>query len=446
MAPTIRMLVLLAPLAVQAAEIPANPSNYRGLLERLAPGDTLLLASGTYTRGLPLTRTRGTPDAPIEIRGPADRSAIFKANDCCNTVQLTDVAYVAIRNLTLDGAGTAGPFGVDSRGASNDVTLENLTIRNYGANQQVVGISTKGPAWNWVIRSNMIIGAGTGMYLGDSDGSDPFVNGLIERNVVVDTRGYNLQIKHQQTRPMDVGLPTGDSRTVIRRNIWSKEHGGATGPDARPNVLVGHFPTTGPGSHDRYEIYGNVFCDNPTEALFQGEGNVVLHDNVFVNRAGSAIHIQAHNDRPRSVVVYHNTVLAAGDGISVTGADSAYEQRIVGNAVFASRPIAGPGQQENVVGDPGDAGSDLVSAPATGGPLDLHPKPGRLTGPRIDLRQFEVYLDGTVDLEGRPRSGTVRGALEGTQSGFPAPKIENVPNYPEPISQNYPLSVCIIRS
>ena len=54
-------------------------------------------------------------------------------------------------------------------GSTHHVTIENLNIVNYGADQQVVGISTKGPAWNWTIRGNRIVGAGTGMYLGNSD-------------------------------------------------------------------------------------------------------------------------------------------------------------------------------------------------------------------------------------------------------------------------------------
>ncbi len=177
------MTPLATPIALPsislAADISVDPSNYRSTLASLNPGDTLVLASGIYTRGLPMTGLNGTAELPIVVRGPDDQSAVFKADDCCNTVQLENVSHIEIRNLTLDGAGTNGAFGVDSRGTSHDITLENLKIINYGADQQVVGISTKGPAWNWVIRRNTIIGAGTGLYLGNSDGTAPFVNGLI---------------------------------------------------------------------------------------------------------------------------------------------------------------------------------------------------------------------------------------------------------------------------
>jgi hypothetical protein len=403
---------MLWPLIATAGEIAGNPDNYRELLKQLRPGDTLVLAPGTYTRGLPVNGTRGLPDARVEVRGPDDRSAVFVANSCCNTVQLVGVAYLTIRNLTLDGGDTNDSFGVDSRGPSHDVTLENLEIVNHGAGQQTVGISTKGPAWNWVIRRNRIIGAGTGMYLGNSDGTAPFVNGLIEYNVVLDTRGYNLQIKHQQPRPSDVGLPTAESQTIIRHNVWSKRRNASSGSDARPNVLVGHFPPSGHGAQDRYEIYGNFFYENPSEALFQGEGNLVLHDNLFVNRSGSAVHVQPHNDRPKSVVVYHNTVIASGDGISVVGADRAFEQKIIANAVFASRPIVGPGQMENVVGGPDDARRYLVAPSASMGSLDLHPRQGQLSGPLVNLRPLGHFQDSARDFEGRGRTGRVRGAYE----------------------------------
>src|SRR5690606_870631 len=104
---------------------------------------------------------------------------------------------VVIRDLDVDARNLGGD-GVNNQGPSHDITLDGLSIRGVGVSQQVVGISTnRAPAWNWTIRRTVITGAGTGMYLGNSDGANPFVNGLVEHNLIVDTIGYNLQLKHQ---------------------------------------------------------------------------------------------------------------------------------------------------------------------------------------------------------------------------------------------------------
>jgi hypothetical protein len=128
---------------------------------------------------------------------------------------------------------------------------------------------------------------------------------------------------------------------VIRYNVFSKKNA-LPGPQARPNVLLGHFPLSGAGSEDRYLVYGNLFLPNPSEALLQAEGRVALYDNVFINDSGDAIHIQPHNDVPRDMLIFNNTVLASGTGIQVRRAEGApYRQRVIANVVAASTPLRG---------------------------------------------------------------------------------------------------------
>ncbi len=412
----VSVLALLAwPTFGFAAVHDGNPANYRTLLNGLVPGDTLVLAAGTYTQGLPLEAKAGTAQLPIVIRGPTDQSAVFAARACCNTVQLDGTSYVEVRNLTLDGLNLDGPFGVDSRGASHHITIENLKIINHGADQQIVGISTKGPAWNWTIRGNTIQGAGTGIYLGNSDGTHPFVAGIIESNLIVDSVGYNLQIKHQLPRPTGIGLPQGASRTVIRNNVFSKRNNASTGANARPNVLVGHFPLAGIGADDVYEIYGNFFYENPTEALFQGEGNIALYDNLFVNSGGDAVNVLPQNDRPRAVTILHNTVVASGGGLRVSGGAAGTVQRIVGNASFAATPISGPNAADNVAGTRAEAVNHLIAPLAAIGSLSLFPKTGSLAGAVLDLAPYNALTDYSKDFNGTPRAGGMRGAYEGQE-------------------------------
>src|SRR5690242_12136315 len=178
----------IAPLA--AAVIKAEPSNYRSLLQALKPGDTLLLAPGTYPR-LPVIGRNGTADAWITISGPASGApAIITGEPDHNTVEILNSSYVAIKCLRIDSRGLPTVFGVSAKdGESNrthHIRIEGNTFVRQNATQQTVAISTKTPTWGWIIRDNQILGAGTGLYLGNSDGTQPFVAGLIENNLIKD--------------------------------------------------------------------------------------------------------------------------------------------------------------------------------------------------------------------------------------------------------------------
>ena len=283
-----------------------------------------------------------------------------------------------------------------------------------------MGISTNGgTTWDWVIRHNIITNAGTGMYLGNSPGSEPFIHGLIEHNLIVDTIGYNFQIKHQNPRPDIPGIPVDPGPTIIRHNVLSKVANASTGGSARPNLLVGHFPLSGPGKDDVYEIYGNFFYHNPSgEPLFQGEGNVALYDNLFVNAAGEAIRIQPHNDIPRLIRVFNNTVLARDSGIVISGGDANQQQIVVGNAVFAGSPIGGGEQLDNVT-DAFDSAEAYVQNPFAlpGAGLDLYPIVGALKDNLVDTTSFaNQFEDWDQDFNGDPRSGLFRGAYAGEGS------------------------------
>lgn len=402
-------MICLSGIAVSGEVIVAGPEDYRAHLLRLQPGDILQLMPGIYRDGLPLRNLRGEPGREIVIEGPAGGSpAVFEAKDNHITVSLIDVAHVTVRHLHLRGKGRrAHAVVAEGRGRfAHDVTLEYLDIAGYDAAQSYVGISTKAPAWNWIIRNNRISRVGTGMYLGNSNGAAPFVAGIIDGNLVENTLGYNLQIKHQRPRPVLEGLPQGQSVTVIRNNVFSKLNGGSVGPAARPNVLVGHWPVEGPGSADRYLIHGNLFFQNPEERLLQAEGNVAVYNNLFVNSFGGAIGIQPHNDVPREVHVLFNTVLSRGAALSLYGAAAPYEQVVEGNAFFADEPsLLAPGVRagENRQRPLAVAEAELLAPfAAVADELDLRPQPDalRASHPWTGLPDFPGLAQ---DVDGEPR-------------------------------------------
>ncbi|MEQ1662325.1 MAG: right-handed parallel beta-helix repeat-containing protein [Thiobacillus sp.] len=342
-----------------AADFYADPATYRDTLIRLQPGDRLLLKPGDYLHGLPLHELAGTAARPIQIiaaKPAAPPRLLARAN--ANTISLVNVRYLVLRDLELDGRNLPVD-AVKAEGHSryaDFITLENLHIHDYAASQQNVGISTKCPAHGWVVKNNRIERVGTGMYFGDSDGSAAFVAGLIEGNLITETLGYNLQIKHQII-PVNAGAhaeKTGE--TIIRHNVFSRANP-LSGGMPRPNVLLGHGALTGARQNEQYRVYSNLFWQNPDEALFQGEGNLELCNNVFVNTQGDAIHIQPHHHVPQHVWIRFNTVWAKNAGITVwvPQASSGYRQIVSNNLIFARRPLLGGERADNAVHAYGDA-------------------------------------------------------------------------------------------
>jgi hypothetical protein len=347
------LLNLLANSAADAVTLTAGPSDYRTALRQLSPGDTLILTPGIYRGGLDIHRLQGTAIAPIVVQGATGRrKSTFVASPGRNTVSIVDSAFVTLADLHLDGRGVPVD-AVKAEGTAafaHDITLQRLHIEGYGASQQNVAVSTKCPTWNWAVRDNIIVGAGTGMYLGNSDGTAPFVRGTIEGNIVLDTIGYNLQIKHQNGRPGLSGMVEEPVATVIRNNVFAKTRNASAGENARPNVLIGHLPKSGLGTRDQYELDGNVFFQNPSEALFQGEGNLRVLRNLFYTSTGDALVIRPHNDVPKAVSIDGNFVAAVGRGIVVSGGDPTFNQEVKRNSVFAADPVRGGFRRENWTG------------------------------------------------------------------------------------------------
>ena len=349
----VRLLCLAIAIActstASAADVAATPDDYLDKLQQLQPGDRLLLAPGHYTDGLPLHRLHGRDKAPIVIESadPAQPSVLLgRAGQ--NTVSVRDASYLVVRGLKLDGQNVPVDAVKAEHGHAvvHHIVLEGLTIVGHGEAQGIIGISTKAPAAFWIIRNNLIIGAGTGMYLGDSDGTAPFVAGTIEGNVILDSIGYNLQIKPQKMRPVRAGLPESDQTTVIRGNVFSKANHASDGSWARPNLLLGHWPPAGPGSEDSYLIEGNVFYANPYEPLFYAEGNVEFVRNLLVNPLGSAVAIQRYRGAPRRIQVTENFIVAKEDPLTLRDLQEGFIPAIAGNQILATDiDAAGPLQK-----------------------------------------------------------------------------------------------------
>jgi hypothetical protein len=410
--------------AAHAAVYNATPSNYTAVLPSLRAGDTLNLAAGNYPF-LRISGLNGSASAWITIAGPTGGSParVYAPSSCCNTVQITNSSYVAIRNLTIDSAGLAYVDGLNAKGGTSNLThhilVEGNTFIGQNGHQQTVGISTKTPTWGWTIRNNVIDGAGTGMYLGDSDGSSPFIGGVIEDNLIRNTIGYNLQIKYQTARPTVTGMPTAQSLTIIRNNVFVKDD--QPSPDGdRPNLLVGGFPDTGAGSTDMYEIYGNFFFHNPRESLLQAEGRVSIHDNVFVDAAFSAVNLQYNRAPLQIAYLYNNTIYTAGNYGIYAGTTATVDHAVIGNLIFAGAPIGSrlTNVSNNITDTSANAGLYVNTPSFTPGSMDFYPLAGKATGAALDLSKFAADPDYLLDFNGASKGAPAvfRGAYAGAGS------------------------------
>ena len=426
-----------APGAMHANFIAATSANYTSYLGGLVAGDTLSLAPGNYTAQLNLSNRNGNAGAPIVIMG-AGNNTVFLGNACCNTINITNCSYLVIRDLKIDGQNINYIDGVKAGGGgtyfAHHITLEALTIVNNGGSivgdNQTVGISTKCAAWAWTIRRCTIIAAGTGIYLGNSDSTSPFVGGVIENNLIIDTKGYNMQIKGQLDNVRDLfpGTAVDGQVTIIRYNVFSKANGSTpvgVGDGSRPCILMDNFPSTGNGANDRYEVYGNFFYNNPTEALMQVTGNTTAYANVFVNHVAPSgygtVVINNHNGfAPRTMNIFHNTVLStsAASGISLSNANTGFQQTCTANAVFCGgNPITGftaPNTVDNITGGYASAASKVNSPSTTLASLDLYPLAGQLQGSLTSNALYLGFSDHDLDFNGDAYEWTYRGAYSGS--------------------------------
>lgn len=423
------------------ADIDADSSNYRSKISQLQPGDTLVLAPGNYNNGLSVSGVRGTSSQWITIRS-ADKNdpAVFLARTSSNTAEITDCSYLAFEDLELDGRGYSGVFAFSAKDGTSNLThhirIQGCLIHDHSGSQQTVGISTKCPTWGWIIRGNTIDGAGTGIYLGNSNGDEPFVAGIIENNLIVNPEGYCMQIKHQNPRPSVDGMPTSPQVTLIRHNVFIKTDR-PSGDGNRPNLLLGAFPSSGAGSQDRYDIYGNFFYYNPREYLMQAEARLAIHDNIFVSSGPGAINLGDHNGSLVLAYVYNNTIYGPSRGILLRDTPDE-DGALIGNLVFADSGKSGTFATEsgNVFDSVGNADDYVANPSFVLGQMDFYPVAGQAEGTALDLDAFSTHVDFDVDFNGGDKgTRTFRGAYagDGTNPGWQLGQaIKNTEGAPPP--------------
>ncbi|MCX6152837.1 MAG: T9SS type A sorting domain-containing protein [Candidatus Kapabacteria bacterium] len=423
------LILAFQPLVIKANLINATPANYSSLVPNLKPGDTLLFVAGTYMNHLNVYNIAGTAAAPIVLTGPETGAPaiILGTSSGSNLVSLKMCSYITIRKLNID-CKKLMIDGLKAEGSpadnvTHDITIEDCVFDNVGdgSDQQIVAISTKCKyLWNWIIRRNVINSAGTGMYLGNSDGSNGMVSFLIEYNYVHHSIGYNLQIKQENDGlRVAAGMPKNGSH-IIRYNVFSKANNSICDPALkRPNVLLGESPLTTDGKDDWFEIYGNLFYQNPCEALIQATGNLCFHHNILINdTTGYGAVIQTHNGRrPKNIFVFNNSIFVKNSaGISLSNPDTSFKQIATQNAIFSSVQSV-QGFKIHLNNFPNNYTQTWIFVnkytPFNLLQTDVYPQDNGLRMPDVHASEFEQHPDWNKDFNGQKDNFTFTGAYCG---------------------------------
>lgn len=413
-----------SPSVSSATDFAANPDNYVEILSSLQSGDTLKLAPGTYASGLDIYQLNGYEGRWITIEGPVSgEAAVFLGRTDRSTVTIRDSSYVRLIGLHLVADETNPKHGIELLPESeyaHHITIQELHIRGFKQSADSSAIITRAPVWDWDIRLNTIEDVGTGLSLGNKNQPSQFIRGNIEQNVILQAFAYAIFIGQQNGRPDIIGVPQQSSSIYIRDNVMSKSGVARTNATGRPMVLLERQSETGFSENDNYQIYGNFFYENEfvDQALIVAEGNVKFHNNILVNSNGSGAKFGSSSENLRELECFNNTVLVQKNGIFLENPNAGFEQRIVGNAVFAQVPITNPnGLTEKNFTDAYISANQFLENPEN---FNYYPKRDQLEGSQINLEYYNYLRAYNMDFNGEIRRGSTRGAYvdNGGNSGW----------------------------
>ena len=298
--------------SAHAAEYSVGPNNaIQPVIDRLQPGDRLVLDKGQYTQSLILNNLKGTAAKPISIVGqgvatidPSTRDGVFMEN--CD--------HITLSGITIQNAARAGIVAFKSRDIRvNDcvvsdsgkwgiqtclsyrVALEDCEI--FGTREQhgIYFSTTDHP----VVRNCSIHhNAACGIHLnGDkAEGGDGMVTGgLIEDNTIYENgRNGGAAINMDAVE-----------RTVVQRNRVLNNHAGG----------ITCFVEDGASAGSGNRIVGNDVRFRREEGryalqLFGGAENIVLRDNRLACGRGPVLELDARS--VRGLVSDRNSYFAYG--------------------------------------------------------------------------------------------------------------------------------------
>jgi len=304
----------------ETCEIRAGQS-FKLALEKLRPGDTLIVHQGTYSESGRVSITvRGTASAPVMITGAEGEATPLITRPASaeeqSTIHIEGATHLTIKGLEITGN---GGDGVRLLKAPSFITLEDLTIHNID-----VGINFRSSMHHITVRRNHIYqtgalgGTGEAMYVGCNYAECAVSNSIIEGNWIHDTlqasQGDGIEIKR------------GSHSNVIRDNtLYNTNY---------PCIVL--YGTEG---NERNLVEKNVMWDCG-EAGIQAAADAVIQNNIIFGGPGVGFLSQDHQEvTPNNLEFVHNTVVGGSPCIRLSDWNHKLGLIFANNAVYCESPL-----------------------------------------------------------------------------------------------------------
>jgi len=244
----------------------------------LAPGDTLIVRSGTYAESLVNSIPSGTASAPVTLR--AEGETIIKPGTSARCIELSSATkhHIVIDGFVLDGSNLAAENFVLSGGANN-VTLQKSIVRNCVGNCLHIvqnGTTNNRIAWNTISGSGSPFDAG--VYL------------TAQQNIVEGNEIFN---KRRGIYCASSGANQG-SNNILRKN---RIH----------NCSISGIEIAAPSNI----AYNNVTYDNGSFGInVVNVANTKIYNNTTTGNAyGIYVQASSTNSEVWNNISYPNTIL-----------------------------------------------------------------------------------------------------------------------------------------
>ncbi|HTL53336.1 MAG TPA: hypothetical protein VL860_12235, partial [Planctomycetota bacterium] len=279
-------VLLLTALPLAAATYTVTPEDALGpAVEKLQPGDELVLSAGTYPAvALEIKGRLGTADKPFTLRGAAGQRAILEGSHKKRMILVDGCSFWRFENLEITGKNGWDAFKFF--GVNSDIVVESCYLHDLGGG--AINCSGIDKMTRLTVRHCHISGTGgngEGMYLGYQDGNGKSVyDSLFEYNLIHDTGGDQGD---------GIELNSGGLGNTIRFNVIFNTN--------YPCIFVENRKAGKPNL-----VQGNI-CWNSNNEGIQINGNAKVVDNLVVGAKNS------YEISSRGVTLENNQIYNQGE-------------------------------------------------------------------------------------------------------------------------------------